>query len=317
MKTKSILLVILSGLGVSAWAGPLQQKDVPAEAKWVAHLDVDRFKATQIGRLLGTKVLDPQLAKVAAPLKREFDFDFDWHRLQSITAYGTDLKKKPDANAVLIIKSDLDVQAALDTAADRAAAIGAEEDRSLRRVANADTDLYALGGKAYAALLPDKVLVVAKTRERVEEAVKTLRGKSPSLASTRKLTDFPAATSEFLVVGITEALDQHVALPPQAAALKSVTGGRLALSEQADQLAATLMLKANSDETVAQLQQVAQGLIALAALTKPDDQDLQQLTRSATVSTNKGVVTVGAQYPLSKAADELGRRAGGKRRKAE
>jgi hypothetical protein len=313
MKTKLIALVVLCGLSTGAFGGPLQQKDVAAEAKWVVHLDVDRFKQTGFGKLLGQQ-LDTQLAKPVANLKRDLDFDFDWRRIRSITAYGTDLKKRPEANAVLIIKSDLDVQTALDTAADRLAAVGAEESKSLRRIGGTNGDLYALGKQGYAALLPANTLIVARTRERAEEAARVMRGKSDSIGSTGKLAGSPADAGQFLLLGITEPIADEFNLPKQAAALQQISGALLSLGEQGEKLAATLTLGANSEETATQLQQVAQGLVALAGLSQPDNKELQQLAQSAKVSASDQMVTVAVQYPAEKLADELLKRAAKKRR---
>lgn len=310
MKTSLRSLLLLPALAASVAAGPLQPRDIAAEAKWVAHLDIERFKETDLGRLIGAGLLDKQLAKPVADLKRELNFDLDWRRIRSLTVYGTNMKKKPDANAVLIIRSDLDIKDAVEDAIEKLALAGVQESKRLRRIEGTDHDLYALGDKGFAALLADNTVVAGREREQVEAAVKVLRGDSVNLASTRKLADFPAGKADFLFFGVLEAPANEMTLPPQAAALKTITGGRLGLSEESSNLAASLALKARSTESATQLQQSVQGLMALVALSKPDDERVQELVRSARVHSNESVVTVGLHYPSERIAEAIVQRGG-------
>lgn len=302
MKTSLCSLIILLALTGPLSAGPLRPQDIAAEAKWVAHLDVERFKETDLGRLIGTGLLDKQLAKPVADLKRELDFDLDWRRIRSVTAYGTSLKQKPDANAVLIIRSDLDIKDAVEAAVEKFALAGVEEAKRLRRLDEVNHNLYALGDKGFASLLADNTVVAGRERVTVEAAARVLRGEGVSLANTRKLADFPAGKADFLFFGVLEAPADEMRLPPQAAALKTIAGGRLGLSEESSKLAASLALKARSTESATQLQQSVQGLVAFAALSLPGDERVQELVRSARVSSSENLVTVGFQYPSERVA---------------
>jgi hypothetical protein len=82
-------------------------------------------------------------------------------------------------------------------------------------------------------------------------------------------------------------------------------GGRVVLGENADQLFVNLALKAKTSEVVTQMQQVIQGLIAMASLGKPDDKDVMQLVQSTKVSATDKVVSVSVEYPVDKAIQRI------------
>ena len=56
---------------------------------------------------------------------------------------------------------------------------------------------------------------------------------------------------------------------------------------------------------VTQMQQVIQGMVALASLSQPDNPDLMQLAQSAKVSTAGNVVSLQVSYPADKAVQML------------
>jgi hypothetical protein len=318
MKNKSSLLTWFAALAAFTFpvvAGPLQEKDLSAGARWVVHLDVERLLATDIGKFIGAEILDRQLAKPLAHLRQELNLDFDWRQLRSLTAYGMDLQKKPEAGAVLILRSAQDIEETVENLAQRFEALGARDANSFRRVTNTDDELYAIGSKGFAATLPGNTLVLSQSRERVEAAVAVLKGTGPGLPAERRLTGLNRARQEILVAGLTESPAQVAKLPPPAAALRNVSGGLFTVGEEGDQLAATLALRASSTEAAAQLQQIAEGLAAFAALTKPEDKNLMELVRSIKVSSSGEQVTLNARYPAARVQEELVKRAGKKKGK--
>ena len=66
-----------------------------------------------------------------------------------------------------------------------------------------------------------------------------------------------------------------------------------------------LSLKAKASEVVTQMQQVVQGMIALASLSQTDNQDLQQLAQSAKVFAAGNIVSLQLGYPADKAIQML------------
>jgi hypothetical protein len=111
MKKLTRILALILPLAIPAGAGPLQRQEVAAEAKWLLHLDLDKLRSTPEGASLIGEVADRVLAEPKAVLKREVDFDLDFTKASSITAYGD-----YSSNSVLLVKTDLDVEKLVDAA---------------------------------------------------------------------------------------------------------------------------------------------------------------------------------------------------------
>ena len=300
----------------TATAGPLRKEHVPADAKWLLHLDLDKFRTTKLGSYLTREVLEKKLAGPKADLKRDLNFDLDLTKIGSITAYGTDYQSQPDANGVLMIKTDLDVQKTLDAAIQKISQDSGGAAEPVKKLPGS-TSSYSINDDVFLTIRPDKLVLLSKSRQTLEKADAVLSGKAANLNSGKAFSGFPEVPKAFVFIAIAEGFNEDAPLPPQAKVLKMTDGGRLVLGENADNLFLNLTLKAKS-EIVAQVQQVIQGTVALASLSQGENQDLMQLAQSVKVSSDDNMVTVGIEYPVAKAIEKIGEKAeGGPRRKSK
>jgi hypothetical protein len=301
----SLTLVLISAVS----AGPVQKERVPADAKWLLHLDFDKFRASKVGGYLTREVLEKKLAGPKADLKRDLNFDLDITKISSITAFGTDYQSHPDANGVLLIKTDLDVQKALDGAIQKISADSGGSAEPIKKLPGSSA-AYSINDDVFVTIRPDKLVLLGKSRQPVEKAAAVLEGKAASLNSSKAFSGFPEVPKAFFFVAIAEAFNEDTPLPPQAKVLKMTDGGRLVLGENAENLFLNLTLKAKSSEVVSQMQQVIQGTVALASLSQEENPDLMQLAQSVKVSSDDKMVTVGVEYPVAKAIEKLSEKAG-------
>src|SRR5260221_9087104 len=107
--------ILMTGLALvaTASAGPLQKEQVAGDAKWVLHLDVEQLRASKLGNYFLTEIAEKQMTRPLDDMKRQFHFELDpvklVEKVNSITAYGTEYRE-PQDNAVLVIKTDADLQ---------------------------------------------------------------------------------------------------------------------------------------------------------------------------------------------------------------
>jgi hypothetical protein len=308
--TLALSLVLIS----TAVAGPLRKEHVPADAKWLLHLDLDKFRATKVGSYLTREVLEKKLAGPKADLKRDLNFDLDLTKIASITAYGTDYQSHPDANAVLMIKTDLDVQKTLDAAIQKISQDSGGAAEPVKKLAGS-TSTYSINDDVFFTIRTDKLVLLSKSRQTLEKADAVFAGKAANLSSGKAFSGFPEVPKAFFFIAIAEGFNEDAPLPPQAKVLKMTEGGRLVLGENAENLFLNLTLKAKSSEVVAQVQQVIQGTVALASLSQTENQDLMQLTQSVKVSSGDNMVTVGIEYPVAKVIEKIGEKAEGEPRR--
>jgi len=305
MKPFTSALVLALAITTATFGGPLQKEQVASDAKWLLHLDLDKFRASKVGTYFTRQVLEQKLSQPKADLKRDLNFDLDISKISSITAYGTDYGSKPDANGVLVIKTTLDVEKALDSAIEKLSANGGDGQGGIKKTQQGSTIRYSINDDVFVTLHPGNLVVVAKSREPNQKASEVLSGKSANLTSGKAFSGFPDMQKAFFFLGVAEAFNADVPIPPQANVLKMADGGRLVLGENADRLFLNVALKAKNSEVVTQIQQVIQGLVALASLSKTENKDLMQLAQSARVSADENLVSLNLEFPVERAIEKL------------
>jgi len=307
MKNAARILTVILPLALTAVGSPLQKEQVAADAKWLVHLDVDKLRSTALGDYVINQVLDAKLKG----LTRQFDFDLDWKKVHSLTAYGTGYRSESSFNGVLLIKSDLDLQKVLDAAVEKTSPEDNSKSDRIQRTQEGDVTTYSMKDHMVVSFKPGSPVIVGKSLDSIQKANEVLIGASANLASTKMFSEFPKSQKPFFFMGAVDAFKANAelaegshdgdALNPKAKILKLADGGRVVLGEDSNELFLDLSLKAKSKEVVTQMQQVIQGMIALASLGQPDNRDLQQLAQSAKVSSSGNIVTLKLGYPADQA----------------
>lgn len=309
----ALLLFLAGWCSLGAQAGTLPRDQVAADAKWLFHLDVDALVGTELGKFFAREFIDPQAAKVAGNLRRSFGIEFDWRQIHAITAYGLDFREPEKANGVLLVRSDLDVPAALEQVLEKLAAAGGGGDAApLRKVQDTPFPIFCFQDSIYGAPVgKDKDLfAVARSVSQLEKAARVIEGKAPNIASSDRLPLRPGQPAGFLTVAIADAAAAGAGLPPQARVLKEARGLQLIAGEKADKVFINAALDAKDAEVAEQLQQTLLGAIALAKLSDVDNKDLkdlQQLAQTAKVGGNQKTVTLDLQVPVSDVIDKVGK----------
>jgi len=303
MKHFARILAALLPLAASAFAGPLQRQEVAADAKWLLHLDVDQLRSTPEGDSLVTEIANRVLDEPRAILKREADFDLDFTKASSITAYGD-----YGSNSVLFVKTQLDIEKLVDAALVQMAKFknipAWPVDKSVRD--GALTYTFPDGVSLW--IRADKSILFSKSASATERANDVLAGRAANLTSSSAFSDFPDGQKTFFFFGAAEGFNAYpdlnngaVTNNPKAKILKLTESGRVIMGQEGEQVFVNCSLKAKNSEVVTQMQQVVQGMIALASLTAPDNDDVQVLTDSAKVSAAGNIVSLNLNFPADKA----------------
>ncbi len=296
----TLIPVALAGMtALAALAGPLLKEQVSADARWLLHLDVEAGLRTQLGGYIGSNIVAERLFNPLADLKDTFGVELDWRKFQSFTAYGTDYESRADDTGVLIIKSSQSIPAMLDAVVAKLEEASGVGQGDLKKRKDGAVTWYDLKGEAFGAAGRGGVFVMSKSRGRVETALAVLEGKSANLGSSKTLAGFPPVSSSFFFLGLAEGFNNATALPPQARVFKNSNGGQLSVGEKSGQVQLQLSLSAKDAEATAQIQQVFQGLLALATLSQDKNKDLAQLAQAVKVSTNSTFVNVSVELPAT------------------
>lgn len=286
-------MAAITATTLSTIAGPLKPDQISAEAKWFIHLDAEKLLTTELGGQLGRQVLDKQLAKPVRDLD-QWGIDFDWRDIRSLTAYGTDFKKAASGHGVLLIESSFDFAEAIEVVLDRLLAAGATE-KPVEKIQSEPFAIYSAKDEAFGTAFGKDMFLIARSRADLESARSILDGKTRSAAASMKLPK--ARDDSFLIAAVIEGFQAHAPLPPQASGLKNAQSGHITASEKADKVFLSLSVNTRDTESATKIQQVLQGLLALAALTQDSNKDLAQLAQGAKVSGADKQVTISLEVP--------------------
>jgi hypothetical protein len=303
MRNFARILAGLLPLAVPAFAGPLQRQEVAADAKWLLHFDVDQLRSTPEGDSLTRGIADRVLDEPKAVLKREADFDLDLTKASSITAYGD-----YSSNSVLLVKTDLDIEKLVDAALVQMAKFKNIPSWPVDKTVRDGILTYTFPDGVSLWIRPDKAILFSKSAAATEKANDVLAGRAANLTSSSTFSDFPDAQKPFFFFGAAEGFNGYPDLTsgagtnnPKAKILKLTQSGRVVMGQQDEQAFVNFSWKAKSSEVVTQMQQVVQGMVALASLTASDNEDIQLLTDSAKVSAAGNIVSLNLNFPADKA----------------
>src|SRR5687767_3672777 len=97
---KRFALVVLTMVPVLA--GGLNRNFVPADAKWLLHLDGEAFRKTKLGAAIIDEKLETHVRRVESDAKSDFSFSFK--TITSVTAFGTKMGEG-DHEATLVVET--------------------------------------------------------------------------------------------------------------------------------------------------------------------------------------------------------------------
>jgi hypothetical protein len=298
MKYAITLCTLLLALALKTHADPLNKQHVSADAKWLIHLDCDNLRQTQVGGYLLNHFVEPHAAELANGLKLNVSLSNILQHISSLTAYGTEFNKGPEATGVLLINTDEDTQKVLVGVL--AAQILAATNGPVKEVQSEGRTVYSFNNQVFISPQKGGPIAVSRSLGQLETAGDLFSGKGPNLASSKAFAEYPNISNSFFFVGVANVVDLPKGLPVQAKVLQMADGGRVALGEKDDRVFLDLSLRAKTADVTRQIQQVFEGIVALVSLGQPDNPELMDLAKSTKVSSIDQLVTISVQYPTNK-----------------
>lgn len=304
MKTKfpflaaPIATVLLLGVA-SGHADPLNRANVPADARWVVHLDVDALRNSRVG----TNILQGVVADKAADVQASASLDLPGiiRGTRALTIYGADYESGSEGKGILLWQGITEIEQIASAYLIQQAEAGTAGGSKIHRVQEKPFPIYSVGDDIHAAVRPGTGLILGKSIEQIATAAAVLDGKVKNLAGTTTFLNFPKLEGSILFLAFGKDANIH----PQANVLKLTNGGRLAIGERNGHLNIELILDARDDEATANIQQVVQGMIALATLTQSENPELQNLIRGTSVKVAGRQVLLNLSVPLEVVNQQL------------
>jgi len=255
MFKKSILLIAALALAalifvVPAWPGTLPTSIVPDGARWVAHLDMEKFVASKLYQYLEK---DGRFEIKSRDLNRWFKIDVP-KDITGLTIFGLD---PGDKQAVFAVAGKFDRAGLLALIA---------LDKEHQETPYGAYTLYSTGSDEYGAFINDGLIVFSENREAIEKVLDTAAGKTKSFASSKLNASFKDVSSGAFLSGVVENLSGLGKEINQSKFVEKASMMFFLAQEKQDNLQVRVQVTADTPESAKNMADMAQGLIALVRL---------------------------------------------------
>ena len=281
----SSALVLLLGFHGQTQAAPLDLKHVPANAKWLAHVDVDALRSSTVVQKMWKKTLETHkeaeahLGMVTALLGMDLRSD-----LYGMTFFGNEIGKH---TGTLIVHAKMDQKRLMGMAQ-------AVPGQSTKKYG--DYDVFSFVHKHHnrsqnvaGTFFKTDRLILSSSVEELQSALDVLGGKSGSVAEGAPLAGRvpPGTTVLFRIAGVAAA-----DLPCKCDVAKKIDSFRLVMGEDHDQSFFRTRTVTTDAEVTNQLRAVIEGGRAMALLHCGDDPAGKKLVNPLTVKVEDKTLTV-------------------------
>lgn len=276
-----------------ATAAPLDLAAVPAKAQWLMHFDMDAARESTVVKRAWERVVkmhphaEPMLKMGAGMMGMDLQKD-----LRDVTAWGVDTDKR---NGVMIVRAKANREF-LERMVEKAPDHETMEHRkyTLHSWTHKGWKGHK-GKKVVGAFHRDDVIVFAQGPEQVEAALDVLDGEMPSAVGEGPLAGRVRPGS--IIVARAAAVDPDTKCP----VLKQGRSFRVAMGESDGTSFYRARLEMQSDEAADDLEDVIEGMEALARLRFGDDAAVIKLVEGLEMKTQGSTCTVSWDAP----ADEV------------
>lgn len=303
LKRMHVLMGITLLAAIVSNGDTLPRESVPAGSKWVLHIDMDGLRNSEIGDGLMKGIVADQADRVKK--KTKLDLPAILNSSHSITIYGSDYESGAEGKGILLWRGDSEIEQIANAFLIQQAEATKAGEGSVKRVQENPFPIYSIDDEVRAAVVPGKGLILGRSQKQIADAVEVLNGNAKSLVSTESFKDYPELSGGFFLMAYAESFGESANVPPQAEVLKLTDGGRIAIGEENQNLLVQLILRARSEEVTQQIQQVIQGLLALATLSLGEEPGLQSIIRATRVNVDGRKVKLDLTFPLEEAMKQI------------
>lgn len=294
-RTAAFCLVTLS-------LSPLTRADfdpatVPADAKWIFHLDLNAVRESPIGKELF--VLIEKNAELPKSANLQIDVKKVIATLGTATAYGTTFSKDPkEIDGTMILQGTDELRKITEGLA---AQFSVSNPEVVTEVKGLPFSAYSIKGEVTVAFPKEPIILVSRSQPQLLKAYDLFRGKGPAAArGPSSLKGMIPKTRPLLVVAASEVPNTSGLFPenePQARILKMASSASVAIGQNEKLTTAMIQLLAADDELSEKLLKIVQGGAAMLSLAISDDKQLSEFIQSVKAERNGRTILVSLAYP--------------------
>lgn len=284
MERRASTAVLVAALCLAAnptLAAPLQKSEIGPAANWVAHIDLEAFRDSGIGRLILAELKNQGVTEKLQNFETIFSFN-PLRDIRDVTVYGSGQDRD---NAVAVFDGQFDPQKLLTLV---------RLNPQYQEMAYKDSTLHRWqqepkpGGQAdnrmmYGCICDGNRVVIGSGLESVKRAVDTLKGQTTGTPAGLLRQIPQGRDAVFAIVAATD-VGSVVGQNPQAALLQQTDSLSLAIGEDTDRLFGELSLQGRSAEAAQNMTKLLEGIAAMAQLSSSERPRLAELAKGLNVS---------------------------------
>jgi len=189
----AFLLVAISSPNISGES--LQTKLIPAEAKWLIHIDIAKFSQTELNQ-----IIDNNFGREIRKIEKKADIDF-FNDISAVTIIGMNHDNK---EPVMAFSGSMDMNHLIG--------LLEEEEETPEEINYGNFIIYNWDDEGYGVFAQENLLIISENRSGVETVLDTFSGKEKDFIGTplqRQISD--SALNSFLVASagnVSDLLDE-------------------------------------------------------------------------------------------------------------
>ena len=296
MKKATVIIATLAAIAllgaVPVFPGTIPSSIVPETAKWVVHLDMEKFVATG---LYGYLEKDGKFEIKSRDLDRWFKMDVP-KDIKGVTVFGLGPGDEADR-----------LRRRRQVRQGRASSPWSRPKRTTRRPPYGAYTLYSSGERRIRRLHQRQPLVFSEGRAAIEKVLDTAGGKAKNFAGTPLSASLKEVPAGAFLSGVLPDLSGLGKEFGQSKVLDKASGLFFLAQEKKDTLLVRLQVTAESPESAKNMADVVQGLIAMGRLggNEGDMAKIASLLDGLQVKLDGKVLRLDFERPSKEIADLL------------
>lgn len=300
-----LALPLLAVLPLRAALNPAQ---IPADAKWVFHVDLNTLRTSAVGKELLTVTRQAQL-ELVQQIKVGIDAEKLLTTIGAVTAYGANFSNDPSLiDGTLILEGTADLRKIAESLLLQGTLAAPEQVKEVKDLpfpaysidAPREPNTQGPKNEVFIAFPPEPIVLISKSRPQLQRAREIIAGSAASIARTpaAPLGQLlkPAAGAFVFAASLVPAEQMFPQDGPQTRILQMTNSASLAIGESGLRTFAHAELSASSGDTADKLMKILQGMAAMLSLAETNDKYLAEFLSSTAVTRADNIVTLHLAY---------------------
>jgi hypothetical protein len=281
----AILLILVFFLELKA--ASIQKSIIPADAKWVVHIDMKKLTSTKLYELFMNDESTVKIRKGTDKLFKKLKFD-PLKDIMGITAYGAE---KDEEKTVVCFSGNID----------KAYILGLlKEEADHQEISYGKYIIYSWGHDDFGVFVSDSLGLFSENEEAIKTALDVIDGKKKNISSSPMMKYVKEIPSDAFLMAVVDDISSLAGKHDKAVMLKKAGMASFAIMEKKGDVALDLKFTTGSPEDAKNVEQMIKGLVAFGNLQLKEEKDVLELLERLRISIDGNKVQMGLTYPIDK-----------------